>query len=69
MDFEEFMSNLWKLDSMKFRSVKAMKPASSALISYLNTARANPDVPLYHGRCFTFTLRSGLDPAATPMST
>jgi len=22
MDFEEFMSNLWKLDSMKFRSVK-----------------------------------------------
>jgi uncharacterized protein (TIGR02217 family) len=23
MDFEEFMSNLWKLDSMKFRSVKA----------------------------------------------
>jgi hypothetical protein len=23
MDFEEFMSNLWKLDSMKFRSVKS----------------------------------------------
>jgi hypothetical protein len=23
MDFEEFMSNLWRLDSMKFRSVKA----------------------------------------------
>jgi len=22
MDFEEFMSNLWRLDSMKFRSVK-----------------------------------------------
>ena len=22
MEFEEFMSNLWKLDSMKFRSVK-----------------------------------------------
>ena len=22
MDFEEFMANLWKLDSMKFRSVK-----------------------------------------------
>jgi hypothetical protein len=22
MDFEEFMSSLWKLDSMKFRSVK-----------------------------------------------
>jgi hypothetical protein len=22
MDFEEFMSNLWKLDSMKFRSIK-----------------------------------------------
>jgi uncharacterized phage protein (TIGR02218 family) len=37
-----------------------MKPASSALISYLNTARANPDVPLYMADCFTFTLRSGL---------
>jgi hypothetical protein len=23
MDFEEFMSNLWKLDSMKFRSIKS----------------------------------------------
>ena len=22
MDFEEFMANLWRLDSMKFRSVK-----------------------------------------------
>jgi hypothetical protein len=24
IDFEEFMSNLWKLDSMKFRSVKCV---------------------------------------------
>ena len=37
-----------------------MKPASSALISYLNGARANPDVPLFMADVFTFTLRSGL---------
>ena len=37
-----------------------MKPASSALISYLNDARANPDVPLFMADAFTFTLRSGL---------
>jgi len=37
-----------------------MKPASSALISYLNAARASPDVPLFMADCFTFTLRSGL---------
>ena len=68
MDFEEFMSNLWKLESMKFRSVEElasagkskMKPASSALITYLNNARANPDVPLLMADAFTFTLRSGL---------
>ena len=37
-----------------------MKPASSALITYLNNARANPDVPLLMADAFTFTLRSGL---------
>jgi uncharacterized phage protein (TIGR02218 family) len=37
-----------------------MKPTSSALISYLNAARANPDVPLLMADAFTFTLRSGL---------
>ncbi len=37
-----------------------MKPASSALIAYLNAARPNPDVPLYMADAFTFTLRSGL---------
>jgi uncharacterized phage protein (TIGR02218 family) len=37
-----------------------MKPASSALISYLNAARANPDVALLMADAFTFTLRSGL---------
>src|SRR5580704_12332421 len=37
-----------------------MKPTSSALISYLNTARANADVPLLMADAFTFTLRSGL---------
>jgi uncharacterized phage protein (TIGR02218 family) len=37
-----------------------MKPASSALITYLNAARGNPDVPLLMADAFTFTLRSGL---------
>ena len=37
-----------------------MKPASTALITYLNDARANPDVPLLMADAFTFTLRSGL---------
>jgi uncharacterized phage protein (TIGR02218 family) len=37
-----------------------MKPASSALIAYLNNARATPDVPLFMADVFTFTLRSGL---------
>ncbi len=37
-----------------------MKPASSALITYLNDARANPDLPLILADIFTFTLRSGL---------
>jgi uncharacterized phage protein (TIGR02218 family) len=37
-----------------------MKPASSALITYLNVARASPDVPLLMADVFTFTLRSGL---------
>ena len=37
-----------------------MKPASSALITYLNNARANPDAPLLMADTFTFTLRSGL---------
>jgi len=37
-----------------------MKPASSALISYLNTARSNSDMPLVMADAFTFNLRSGL---------
>jgi uncharacterized phage protein (TIGR02218 family) len=37
-----------------------MKPASSALITYLNNARANPDVPLLMADVFTFTMLSGL---------
>jgi uncharacterized phage protein (TIGR02218 family) len=37
-----------------------MKPASTALINYLNAAHANPDVPLLMADTFTFTLRSGL---------
>ena len=37
-----------------------MKPASSALVSYLNTARGSPDVPLLMADCFTFTLRTAL---------
>ncbi len=37
-----------------------MKPASTALIDYLNTVRASPDVPLLMADAFSFTLRSGL---------
>ena len=37
-----------------------MKPASAALIAYLNTARAGPDALLLFADVFTFTLRSGL---------
>ena len=37
-----------------------MKAASPALVTYLNNARANPDVPLLMADAFTFTLRSGL---------
>jgi uncharacterized phage protein (TIGR02218 family) len=37
-----------------------MKPVSAALVTYLNAARANPDVPLIFADTFTFTLSSGL---------
>jgi uncharacterized phage protein (TIGR02218 family) len=37
-----------------------MKPTSSALLTYLNNARGNPDVPLIFADVFTFTLMSGL---------
>jgi len=37
-----------------------MKPTSSALLTYLNNARANPDVPLIFADVFSFTLMSGL---------
>ena len=37
-----------------------MKPASSALIAYLNSARASADVPLFMADAFTFTMRTGL---------
>lgn len=37
-----------------------MKPTSRALISYLNNARGNADVPLIFADIFTFTLMSGL---------
>ena len=36
-----------------------MKPASSALITYLNAARASSNVPLFMADVFSFTLRSG----------
>ena len=39
---------------------EAMKPASSALIAFLNSARASPDVPLLMADAFIFTLRTGL---------
>ena len=37
-----------------------MKPASSALISFLNAARVSPDVALFMADTFVFTLRTGL---------
>jgi len=37
-----------------------MKPTSSALLTYVNNARGNPDVPLIFADIFTFTLMSGL---------
>jgi uncharacterized phage protein (TIGR02218 family) len=37
-----------------------MKPTSSALLTYLNNARVNPDVPLMFADVFSFTLMSGL---------
>jgi uncharacterized phage protein (TIGR02218 family) len=37
-----------------------MKPASSALIAYLNAARATADAQFLFADAFTFTLRSGL---------
>jgi uncharacterized phage protein (TIGR02218 family) len=37
-----------------------MKPASTALIAYLNPARNSPDAPLIFADVFTFTLVSGL---------
>jgi uncharacterized phage protein (TIGR02218 family) len=36
-----------------------MKTASSALIAFLNAARANPDAPIAFADCFTFTLSTG----------
>lgn len=36
-----------------------MKPASTALLSAVNAARAAPDAPLSFAECFVFTLSSG----------
>ena len=36
-----------------------MKTASTALIDFLNAARAAPDAPLAFAECFTFTLSTG----------
>ena len=36
-----------------------MKAASSALIAFLNAARANPDAPIAFAECFAFTLATG----------
>ena len=37
-----------------------MKAASSALIAFLNAARAAPDAPIAFADCFTFTLPTGV---------
>jgi len=36
-----------------------MKAASTALIAFINAARANPDAPIAFADCFTFTLATG----------
>lgn len=36
-----------------------MRAASTALIAFLNAARANPDATIYFADCFTFTLLAG----------
>ena len=36
-----------------------MKTASTALIAFLDAARANPDAPIAFADCFTFTLATG----------
>jgi uncharacterized phage protein (TIGR02218 family) len=36
-----------------------MKTASTALLAFLNAARANPDAPIAFADCFTFTLSTG----------
>jgi uncharacterized phage protein (TIGR02218 family) len=36
-----------------------MKTASTALIAFLNAARASPDAPIAFADCFTFTLSTG----------
>ncbi|MGD1038998.1 MAG: DUF2163 domain-containing protein [Roseiarcus sp.] len=36
-----------------------MKTASTALVAFLNAARANPDAPIAFADCFTFTLATG----------
>jgi uncharacterized phage protein (TIGR02218 family) len=36
-----------------------MKTASSALVAFLNAARADPDAPIAFADCFTFTLSTG----------
>jgi hypothetical protein len=41
IDFEEFMSSLWKLDSMKFRSVKTAPGALSTTPTWLPTPGGN----------------------------
>jgi uncharacterized phage protein (TIGR02218 family) len=40
-------------------AVRAMKPASTALINYLNTARQSPDAQLLMADAFLFTLSNG----------
>ncbi|MBV8474051.1 MAG: DUF2163 domain-containing protein, partial [Hyphomicrobiales bacterium] len=36
-----------------------MKTASSALVAFLNAARADPDAAIAFADCFTFTLSTG----------
>ena len=54
------MQNLWSAGKPQIPiGAHVMKTASTALIAFLNAARANPDAPIAFADCFTFTLATG----------
>ena len=58
LDFEQFMSNLWKADSAQIPlGAHVMKATTAAVTNFINAARAAPDAPIAFAECFTFTRR------------